>query len=101
MLSMPPREDQRLANVGSSLGDHGLPRDAIRTELEWFLFLDHGYIQSTELAPADWWTIDMLSADHAKWLAAFIEGQYPEQYPQLLAALRRGGRDACCRTCST
>ncbi|MCE9544160.1 MAG: hypothetical protein K8T25_01350 [Planctomycetia bacterium] len=71
------------------MAEHGLPADAIRTELDWFLFLDHGYIQSTQLSLADWWTIDWLSADQAIWLAAFIQEQHPDKYPQLVAALRR------------
>ncbi len=75
---------------GPSLAEHGLPPDAVRTELDWFLFLDHGYIQSTKSSPADWWTVNMLSADHARWLAGFIQEQYADQYPQLVATLRRG-----------
>lgn len=74
---------------GPTLAEHGLPPDAIDTDLDWFLFLDHGYIQSTKLAMADWWSINFLSDDQAKWLAGFVEGLYPEQYPQLVAALRR------------
>jgi hypothetical protein len=74
---------------GLSLAEHYLPTDAIYTELDWFLFLDHGYIQSSKLPTADWWTINFLSDDNARWLAAFIEGQYLKQYPQLVAALRR------------
>lgn len=74
---------------GPALTEHGLPRDAISTELGWFLFLDHGYIQSTNLAMSDWWTVTFLSDDNAKWLAGFIEGEYPMRYPQLVATLRR------------
>lgn len=74
---------------GSALTEHGLPLDAVRTELDWYLFLDHGYIQSAERSPADWWTIRLLSADQAMWLARFIQEHYPGKYPELVAALRR------------
>ncbi len=74
---------------GPVLAEHGLPPDTVRTELDWFLFLDHGYIQSTKLSLADWWTISLLSPNHARWLADFIQKRYPNQYPELVVALRR------------
>lgn len=74
---------------GSALAEHGLPPDAVHIELDWFLFLDHGYIQSTKQSPADWWTIELLSVDHARWLTGFIQQLYPDSYPHLVAALRR------------
>jgi len=74
---------------GNALAAHGVPRDAFGTELDWFLFLDHGYIQSAKVAMADWWTIKWLSDDNAKWLADFVQELYPDQYPDLVTALRR------------
>lgn len=73
----------------SVLSTCGLPPGALRSELDWFVFLDHGHVQSATEPPADWWSIRLLAAAQAGRLAGFIKCQYPGRYTSLVAELRR------------
>jgi hypothetical protein len=61
----------------------GLPADALRSELDWLVFLDHGYVQSAAEPPANWWSVRLMAAEQAARLSGFIERQYPGRYPKL------------------
>src|SRR5438128_292433 len=67
----------------------GLPPRALRSELDWLVFLDHGYVQSADEPPPNWWSINLLSAEQARLLAAFIEREYEQKYLELVANLRQ------------
>jgi hypothetical protein len=69
----------------------GLPPAALRSELDWFVFLDHGYVQSADEPPENWWSINLLAATQAKRLASFIEQNYEQRYANLVANLRMIG----------
>jgi hypothetical protein len=69
----------------------GLPPAALRSELDWLVFLDHGYVQSATEPPPNWWSIHLLAPVQARHLASFIEREYEQQYPLLVANLRRIG----------
>jgi hypothetical protein len=67
----------------------GLPPAALRSELDWFVFLEHGYTQSASESPENWWTINLLDPSQARHLASFIEREYAQRYPHLVANLGR------------
>ncbi len=66
----------------------GLPPEAYKTELDWFVFLDHGYVQSTERHISDWWSINTLGAEQAERLREFLVREYSDRYPDLLRSLQ-------------
>ena len=67
----------------------GLPAGALRSELDWLVFLDHGYVQSASEPPANWWSIHLLVASQAARLAEFVQAEYPGRYPDLIFSLQR------------
>ena len=71
------------------LSQCGLPPAALRSELDWFVFLDHGYVQTANDPPANWWSIRLLAASQAGRLAGFIAAEYPGRYAELVSELRR------------
>jgi hypothetical protein len=66
----------------------GLPPEAYKTEMDWFVFLDHGYVQSTERHISDWWSINTLGAEQAERLREFLAREYGDRYPDLLRSLQ-------------
>ncbi|MEX0700632.1 MAG: hypothetical protein WD069_00910 [Planctomycetales bacterium] len=67
----------------------GLHEDAWRTRMDWFLFLDHGYIQTVEIDMRDWWRVGMLAGSQCERFARFLEREYGTEYSWLVEKLRR------------
>jgi hypothetical protein len=66
----------------------GLPPEAYKTEMDWFLFLDHGYVQSHDQHTSDWWSINTLGAEQAQRLRGLLAREYGDRYPDLLRSLQ-------------
>jgi hypothetical protein len=65
----------------------GLPREAYKTEREWFAFLHHGYIASQDRHISDWWRIDVLTPEQAERLRGFLVAEYGDRYVDLVRSL--------------
>lgn len=65
----------------------GVPPEAYHSELDWFLFLDHGYVQSIELHISQWWTIKLLNSAQANSLRNFLVREYGTRYEDLVRSL--------------
>ena len=65
----------------------GLPREAYKTQQEWFAFLHHGYVASQDRHISDWWRINTLTAEQAERLRAFLVAEYGDRYADLVRSL--------------
>jgi hypothetical protein len=65
----------------------GIPADAYRSELDWYLFLDHGYVQSSKTHTSQWWNIRLLTPEQAERLRAFLIREYADGYQDLIQTL--------------
>lgn len=66
----------------------GLPPEAYNTEMDWFSFLEHGYVQSRDKHVNDWWSIKRLDAEQAEGLRGFLVREYGDRYGDLLRSLQ-------------
>jgi hypothetical protein len=74
---------------GERLARWGIPDEAYRTQLDWGVFLDHGYVQSDTKRRDDWWHIGWLKPAEANELRDFLTEEYGDAYADLMARLTR------------
>ena len=71
----------------SELSACGLPPEAYQTEMDWLLFLDHGYIESRDVHITQWWSIKYLNGAQANRLRSLLTREYGVEYPELVQRL--------------
>ena len=71
----------------ADLAQCGLPQDAFDSELHWFQFLEHGYVQSKDKHVGDWWSIRFMTLQQARSLRDFVNREYGTQVSDLVREL--------------